>query len=356
MANKKLRDIDEVNGWKVNHPHSGANNVYAIFTFIFGAFPLAFLFIPLVILPSQPIGFNSGLTGLGIFRYFIDFLTNVFTALSNGTAATPPTSIPEINEIISRVDPSMADAVGYTIVGLGGLLALFFIFSLILIINAIVHISKGYLRRAGRVKRIAVTEFIFSLLFFAAIIFIYFTFKAKTKEDLFVWFTSIPVGTALFFSIFFSIFHYNAFKDTVLESDLEIQNSEPTTENIARVHEVKKVSYEKSSTLPPNLTSIGGHEFAENQSLVVANIPLNIDKLGPGAFANCLHLQVVSIPNSVKEIGFNCFFNCVELERINYAGTKEEWRRIKRGSNWLAKAGTSEVVCLDGTIIVNPYH
>ena len=73
MANKKLREIDEVNGWKVNHPHSAANNFYAIFTFIFGAFPLAFLFIPLVFVPGEVTDFNHGLTGLGIFKYLIDF-------------------------------------------------------------------------------------------------------------------------------------------------------------------------------------------------------------------------------------------------------------------------------------------
>ena len=353
MANKKLRDIKEVNGWKVNHPHSAANNVYAIFTFIFGAFPLAFLFIPMI--ADQPTDFVNGLTGLGIFKYLIDFLTAIFTALGNGGQAVPPYN-PQISYVIANVNPVMQDAIGYTFVALGVILLLLFIFSTVLLITAIVHISKGYLKRSGKVKRIAIAEFVFSLLFFLGMLFIYFTFKAETKQDLWIWYTSIPVGTALIFAIFFSIYHYSAFKDTVLESELEIQNNEPTVDHISKVHEVKKVNYEKSTTLPPNLTSIGGHEFAENQSLVVANIPLNIEKLGPGAFANCLHLQVVSIPNSVKEIGFNCFFNCVELERINFAGTKEEWRRIKRGSNWLAKAGTTEVVCLDGTIIVNPYH
>ena len=353
MANKKLRDIDEVNGWKVNHPHSAANNFYAILTFIFGCFPLAFLFLPMI--SAVPVDFVSGLSGLDIFKYFIDFLVAVFTALANGTPATPPDNA-YIQYIIANVNPVMADAIGYTFVALGVVLLLLFIFSIVLLITAIVHISKGYLKRPGKVKRIAIAEFVFSVLFFLGLLLVYFTYKAQTKEDLFIWLTSIPVGTALIFSIVFSIFHYSAFKDSVLESELEIQNDEPTVEHISKVHEVKKVSYEKSSTLPPNLTSIGGHEFAENQSLIVANIPLAVTKLGAGAFANCLHLQVVSIPNSVKEIGFNCFFNCVELERINYGGTKEEWRRIKRGSNWLAKAKTTEVVCLDGTIIVNPYH
>ena len=174
--------------------------------------------------------------------------------------------------------------------------------------------------------------------------------------DLFVWFSAIPLGASMFFMIFFSAFYSNHFKDTILENELEIQDDDATVEHISQVHEVTKVKYEGSQTLPPNIDSIGGHAFAENQNLTVANIPDNIDKLGPSAFANCLNLQVVSIPNSVKEIGFNCFFNCVSLERINYAGTKEEWRRIRRGSNWLSKAGTTEVLCLDGSIIVNPYH
>ena len=353
MANKRLRDIDEVNGWKVIHPHSGVNIFYAIMTFIFSGLPLAFLFIPIV--SEVPVDFVTGLTGLDIFKYFIDFLTAVFTSLSTGGAIVPPHNN-YIDTIVACVNPVMRDAVGYTFVALGGVLILFMVFSVILLITAVVHLSKGYLRRPGKVKRIAITEFVFSLLFFLAMLFIYFTFKAQMHTELFIWLTAIPVGVSLMFSIFFSIYHYSVFKDSVLESELEIQNNETTVEHVAKVHEVKKVSYEKSSTLPQNLTSIGGHEFAENQSLIVANIPLGVEKLGAGAFANCLHLQVVSIPDSVKEIGFNCFFNCVELERINYAGTKEQWRRIRRGSNWLAKAKTSEVVCLDGTIIVNPYH
>ena len=187
-------------------------------------------------------------------------------------------------------------------------------------------------------------------------LFFYFSYKAETHTDLFVWLSAIPLGTSLFFFIFFSIFHFNAFKDTIPENELEVQNDEATVEHISKVHEVTKIKYENSPTLPNNLPNIGGHAFAENQNLMVANIPDHITKLGASAFANCLNLQVVSIPRSVKEIGFNCFFNCASLERINYAGTKEEWRRIRRGSNWLTKAKTSEVLCLDGTIIVNPYH
>ena len=109
------------------------------------------------------------------------------------------------------------------------------------------------------------------------------------------------------------------------------------------------------NTLPQGIHNVGGHAFAKNTNLEIANIAPDVKELGVGAFSNCLRLKTVSIPTSVKYIGSNCFFNCVKLRRINYAGTKQEWRRIQRGSNWLSKAATSTVVCSDGPVSVDPY-
>ncbi len=110
------------------------------------------------------------------------------------------------------------------------------------------------------------------------------------------------------------------------------------------------------NTLPNSVTSIGGHAYSKNMTLEIANIPNGISQLGIGAFSNCLRLQFVTIPRSVKLIGANCFFNCGKLRRINYEGTKEDWRRVRRGSNWLEKAGTTTILCKDGAIAVNPKH
>lgn len=108
------------------------------------------------------------------------------------------------------------------------------------------------------------------------------------------------------------------------------------------------------NTLPNSVTAIGSHEFSKNTMLEIANIPDGIPELGLGAFSNCIRLKVVTIPTSVKRIGANCFFNCGKLRTLNYAGTKEQWRYIARGSNWLEKAGTTTVLCKDGAISVNP--
>ncbi len=360
MGNQKLKSIKEVNGWKVNHPHSAANNFYALFTVIFAAFPLCILFIPLYSRVVPP-NFFDGLNGLDIFRYTIDKLTELFSQLINGAPSVIASNayIDKMVELVQPdANPAMAQAIPYTFMAMGIILGIMMILSVVLIILSIVHFAKGYLRSAAAVKRIAITDFVFTLFIFLGFIFIFFTVRALSAPpvDLFIWLTTIPLAVSIFFAIFFASFYGNSFRDSILEGDLKLQEEEITVEHISKVHEINKVKYTESTTLPPKLDSIGGHAFAENQNLIVANIPLNITKLGAGAFANCLNLQVVSIPNSIKEIGFNCFFNCVELERINYAGTKSEWRKIKRGSNWLAKAKTTEVVCLDGTIIVNPYH
>ena len=110
------------------------------------------------------------------------------------------------------------------------------------------------------------------------------------------------------------------------------------------------------TVLPSDIKSIGGHAYSKNLDLKYADIPSGIKELGVGAFANCLNLEIVSIPKSVKRIRKNCFFNCVKLSRINYAGTKSDWRYIVRGANWLDKAGTKTVVCSDGAIIVDPHR
>lgn len=119
---------------------------------------------------------------------------------------------------------------------------------------------------------------------------------------------------------------------------------------------VSTVQFDKAKGLPDNLTAIGGHSFSQNTKLEVAIIPPTITKIGPSAFANCINLQVVSIPKSVTDIGYNAFFGCKKLVKINYNGRKSDWRKVKRGSNWLTSAGTTKVVCLDGPITVNPYH
>lgn len=143
----------------------------------------------------------------------------------------------------------------------------------------------------------------------------------------------------------------NGEKVTTTTSTANGEVSEPVVTALPNSQPVKPMGQD---TLPSNITSIGGHAFANNHSLVNVAIPSGISSIGASAFSNCSKIKMVSIPVSVKQIGYNAFFNCSSLERINYSGTKDQWAQIKRGSNWLSRAKTNIVICSDGKIIVNP--
>ena len=144
------------------------------------------------------------------------------------------------------------------------------------------------------------------------------------------------------------IIYLASIKGRYYREDIEIIETEAP-------HPFERNDGVRRNTLPEGLKSIGGHAFARNTNLEIATIPDGIDELGIGAFSNCLKLKVVTLPKSIKKIGPNCFFNTPRLIRVNYAGSKEEWRHITRGGNWLAKSKTTTVVCNDGAISVNPY-
>ena len=153
---------------------------------------------------------------------------------------------------------------------------------------------------------------------------------------------------ALVIYLFILIFYLGGFRKKYYQEDLEIIETEapgPYERNDGAVR----------NTLPNYVTSIGNHEYSKNTNLEIVTIPDAVKELGIGAFSNCLKLKVVTIPTSVKRIGSNCFFNCPKLIRVNYAGSKEDWRHVSRGTNWLAKSGTTTVVCSDGPVTVNPY-
>ena len=106
--------------------------------------------------------------------------------------------------------------------------------------------------------------------------------------------------------------------------------------------------------IPPETRSIIDHAYAGDPALTRATIPEGVTSLGSNAFANCKNLEIVTIPVTVTKIGANCFYNTPHLKQINYSGSKEDWRSIKRGGNWLVGAGTTTITTVNGAIVVNP--
>ena len=53
------------------------------------------------------------------------------------------------------------------------------------------------------------------------------------------------------------------------------------------------------------------------------------------------------------EIRDNAFANCTNLTKINFNGRTDEWKFIKKSSNWNSNTGNYIVYCSDGKLDKN---
>lgn len=71
--------------------------------------------------------------------------------------------------------------------------------------------------------------------------------------------------------------------------------------------------------------------------------------LADRAFYGCNGLKSVTMYNNVEFVGNQAFYNCKLLETINYHGTREEWGKLRKGSNWNYNCeNLDNVTCDDG--------
>ncbi len=64
-------------------------------------------------------------------------------------------------------------------------------------------------------------------------------------------------------------------------------------------------------------------------------IPEGIEVLGEEVCYGCERLERLLLPKSLKRVGKDAFSACVSLKEIHFAGTAEEWERVKAESEGL---------------------
>ncbi len=108
--------------------------------------------------------------------------------------------------------------------------------------------------------------------------------------------------------------------------------------------------------IPADVTKIGEnafngceHEFNGCEPLTSVNIPEGVTEIGRCAFAFCTSLASVSIPVSVTKIVSEAFDHCYSLEEIRYAGTKAQWKAVKKDEPWNFAVASKIIKCADGT-------
>ena len=75
-------------------------------------------------------------------------------------------------------------------------------------------------------------------------------------------------------------------------------------------------------------------------------IPEGVTGILKDAFLDCTSLASVTIPNSVKAIHDTAFLSC-PIKEFKYAGTKEQWESISKGSALSTEGVDFVVQCTD---------
>ena len=166
----------------------------------------------------------------------------------------------------------------------------------------------------------------------------------------------VVLGAQVVIMILIGITYRLCFKNRVYEKKTKVKDEEDYYNKPSQPGQPQKQGkvpvYEKD--IQPGTRSVGDHAYAGDPALTRATIPEGVTSLGANAFANCRNLEIVTIPVTVTKIGANCFYNTRNLKSIRYTGSKEDWRSIRRGANWLVGAGTTTIVTANGAIVVNP--
>lgn len=97
--------------------------------------------------------------------------------------------------------------------------------------------------------------------------------------------------------------------------------------------------------IPEGVTAIRRYAFNGCSKLSNVEIPSTLQSIDYGAFYNCASISLLKIPKVLASIGAYAFNGCSSLKRIEYAGTKDMFRKIIQGDSWY-KGG--RLNCSDG--------
>lgn len=78
-------------------------------------------------------------------------------------------------------------------------------------------------------------------------------------------------------------------------------------------------------------------------------LPNGFKKIVEG-FDNCMYLKKIYLPSSITKIENDILVNCISLQKIDFKGTKEEWKAIEKGERWNYQTKSFVISCSDGTI------
>ena len=92
--------------------------------------------------------------------------------------------------------------------------------------------------------------------------------------------------------------------------------------------------------------------YGQNCSPIYVTVPDNIEYLDVYSFARC-DLTTISLPANLRYIDRFAFYDTPYLERIEFRGTKEQWKKVRKIPGWISGSSITDVekiVCKDGKV------
>lgn len=108
-----------------------------------------------------------------------------------------------------------------------------------------------------------------------------------------------------------------------------------------------------SVNIPDHIKRIDFNAFRQCSNLITIVIPNSVTSINSLAFSYCTSLTSVTIPDSVTHIGNWTFRDCTDLTSINYAGTKDQWKKVRKIPGWISGSTITDVkkiICKDGKV------
>ena len=139
---------------------------------------------------------------------------------------------------------------------------------------------------------------------------------------------------------------HGAFARCYTLTSISIPNSVTSIGNVA----FARCSKLTSISIPNSVTSIGHGAFARCLALTSVTIPDSVTSISIGEFITCSSLTSITIPDGVTNIADGAFHGCSSLTMLDYAGTKETWKKIEKGQFWSKDSNIKIIRCTDGKI------
>ena len=102
-----------------------------------------------------------------------------------------------------------------------------------------------------------------------------------------------------------------------------------------------------------DLTFVPSHFlYGQNCPPIHVIVPDNIEYLHVYSFAKC-DLTTISLPATLRYIDRFAFYDTPYLERIEFRGTKEQWKKVRKIPGWISGSSITDVekiICKDGKV------